>query len=107
MVADTVTNPLWVVRTRMQTETLHWLSVSESNVKPMTMLQTTVGLYEKHGVTVFWRGLTASFLGLSHVAIQFPVYERLKVEAPGWRHPERGGEEVRIRGRGTRGGEER
>ena len=30
---------------------------------------------------MFWRGLTASLLGLGHVGIQFPLYERFKAEA--------------------------
>ena len=77
--ADCVTNPLWVVRTRMQTETLHHLTMSNSSShKPMTMVETTLHLYKRHGIPVFWRGLTASLLGLSHVAVQFPVYEYLK-----------------------------
>ena len=28
--------------------------------------------------TGLYKGLTASFLGLSHVAVQFPLYEALK-----------------------------
>lgn len=57
------------------------------------MIETTKSLYSTHGPSVFWRGLTASFLGLSHVAIQFPVYEKMKVWLPTVLHPERGEEE--------------
>ncbi|GMH61246.1 hypothetical protein TL16_g03213 [Triparma laevis f. inornata] len=92
MVADFVTNPMWVVRTRMQTETLHLL-VNNENRRAMSMIETTKSLYSTHGPSVFWRGLTASFLGLSHVAIQFPVYEKMKVWLPTVLHPERGEEE--------------
>ena len=30
------------------------------------------------GVRVFWRGMTANIMGLSHVGVQFPAYEALK-----------------------------
>jgi len=86
-VSDCITNPLWVVRTRMQTETLH-LMVQAENAgssgkyleNPMSMTKTIKTLYKNDGIPVFWRGLSASLLGLSHVAIQFPVYEHVKVE---------------------------
>lgn len=64
----------------MQTESLHHLSLKAppQDYKPMSMVETTRDLHRRHGFPVFWRGLTASLLGLSHVAIQFPVYEHLK-----------------------------
>jgi len=76
--ADTITNPMWVVRTRMQTETFHRMVAKDFSSPPLTMRETISDLYRRGGVMVFWRGLTASLLGLSHVAVQFPVYEYLK-----------------------------
>lgn len=38
-------------------------------------------IYQREGWRAFYKGLTASFLGLSHVALQFPLYEYLKKEA--------------------------
>ena len=80
-VADVVCNPMFVVRTRMQTEALHYFQVPVAERKPHGVAATIIGLYKEGGVPVFWRGLTASLLGLFHVGIQFPVYERLKAEA--------------------------
>jgi solute carrier family 25 (mitochondrial folate transporter), member 32 len=83
-VADCVSNPLWVVRTRLQTEYLHsTLSVHPSGtptqpVSAFTMVRT---IYTQEGVRAFYKGLTASFLGLPHVAIQFPLYEHFKAKA--------------------------
>ena len=73
-VADIVCNPMFVVRTRLQTEALHG-----NHIK--TIRQTVKALYSEGGILIFWRGLAASMLGLSHVGVQFPVYERLKQEA--------------------------
>lgn len=81
-VADVLCNPMFLIRTRMQTETMHHFIAHKSHVR-LTMRQTIATLYKEGGNSMFiyWRGLTASLLGLSHVAIQFPVYEFLKSEA--------------------------
>lgn len=74
-VADIICNPMFVVRTRLQTEALH----SDAPVK--TIMETANALYREGGIPIFWRGLPASMLGLSHVGVQFPAYEWLKEEA--------------------------
>lgn len=72
--SDVICNPMFVVRTRLQTEALH------SSGKQQTMVQTARALLHEAGGSprIFWRGMTANMLGLSHVAVQFPVYEVLK-----------------------------
>jgi len=77
LVTDVITNPLWVVRTRLTTQALvdrpgqlHYVS--------MTHAFRTIAREE--GLLAFFSGLRASILGLSHIMIQFPLYERLKVE---------------------------
>ena len=80
-VADIICNPMFVVRTRMQTEALHYFQMPVSERRPHNIMTTVVGMYKEAGIPIFWRGLTASLLGLGHVGIQFPVYERLKAEA--------------------------
>lgn len=78
-VADVICNPMFVVRTRLQTEALH--NTNLLGTVPKTIRQTVKALYQEGGILIFWRGLTASMLGLSHVGVQFPVYEWLKQEA--------------------------
>lgn len=80
-VADIITNPFWVTRTRIQTQVLH----TEESFFPtgpggagqrqrsVTTYQMMAKIYREEGISAFYRGLTASFLGLSHVAIQFPL----------------------------------
>lgn len=77
-VADVITNPFWVTRTRIQTQVLH---PEEHLAEPVSTVRMMRRIYEQEGVLAFYRGLTASLLGLSHVAIQFPLYEHLKAEA--------------------------
>lgn len=87
--ADIITNPFWVTRTRIQTLALHAEdTISAYSVPPAHPLQGSKAprpvqdistyqmmrhIYKQEGVGAFYRGLTASFLGLSHVAIQFPL----------------------------------
>jgi solute carrier family 25 folate transporter 32 len=80
-VSDVVCNPMFIVRTRMQTEALHYFQMPIAQRRPHGLIKTILGMYKEGGVPIFWRGLTASLLGLGHVGIQFPVYERLKSEA--------------------------
>jgi solute carrier family 25 folate transporter 32 len=88
-ISDVICNPMFVVRTRLQTEALHHIveggagtaaaTAGQAVRRPTTgMIQTAKSLYAEGGPTVFWRGMTANLMGLSHAAIQFPVYEQLK-----------------------------
>jgi solute carrier family 25 folate transporter 32 len=76
-IADLICNPLFVVRTRLQTQALHQLAEHQT-VHVTGIFQTATQLYQQHGIRIFWRGMTANLMGLSHVAIQFPAYEHLK-----------------------------
>jgi solute carrier family 25 (mitochondrial folate transporter), member 32 len=81
-ISDVLCNPMFVVRTRLQTESLHH-AVTTSNsaaTRPMqnTIVETMYQLHAEGGICAFWRGMSANLLGLSHVAVQFPVYEHLK-----------------------------
>jgi len=72
-VCDVVTNPLWLVRTRLQTQ---YLRPSADHYKGI--VDCIRRIWAEEGFLAFYKGLPASLLGLSHAAIQFPVYEYLK-----------------------------
>ncbi|KAK7431773.1 hypothetical protein QQZ08_001713 [Neonectria magnoliae] len=95
-----VTNPIWVIKTRLMSQS----AVSKSQPqslwpKPGTTptarptLQTpwhyrsTIDaarkMYTSEGVASFYSGLTPALLGLTHVAVQFPTYEFLKTTFTG------------------------
>ena len=76
-VVDIATNPLWVVRTRMQTQHMHErMGAGRSGYGSITAAVATI--LRTDGFWGLWRGVTASFLGLAHVAVQFPIYEYMK-----------------------------
>jgi solute carrier family 25 (mitochondrial folate transporter), member 32 len=93
-VSDVICNPMFVVRTRLQTEALHHVmaktssslpeaaaATAASRIKTTTatgMLDTIKLLYIEGGLPIFWRGMSANLIGLSHAAVQFPTYEMLK-----------------------------
>lgn len=38
-----------------------------------------IRIYKTEGLTSFYRGMFPSLIGVSHIALQFPLYEKLKV----------------------------
>jgi solute carrier family 25 folate transporter 32 len=66
------TNPIWVIKTRM-------LSTARNTPGAYTSsLQGVRSLWKAEGLWGFYRGLTPSLFGVSHGALQFMVYERLR-----------------------------
>lgn len=75
VISDALTMPLWVARTRLQTQSLHSEPGNTQYTGTWNALHT---IYKAEGTRALYKGLVASWLGASHVAIQFPLYEKLK-----------------------------
>ncbi|CAD8067703.1 unnamed protein product [Paramecium sonneborni] len=73
---DLITNPLWLIRTRMQTEYLH----DHNHIKYKSVFGGLFTMYKEEGFFALYKGLGATVIGLSHVAVQFPIYEKLKAD---------------------------
>lgn len=65
------TNPIWVIKTRLMTQT-------PLNMKYSGTLDAFRKMYRNEGILSFYTGLGPALLGLLHVAVQFPLYEKLK-----------------------------
>lgn len=66
-VAATVINPVWLVKTRLQlTQTCY------------TVPQMIRRVYQREGIRGFYKGVTASYAGVSETMIQFVIYEHLR-----------------------------
>lgn len=80
-----VTNPIWVVKTRLMLQTGNGNTIY--NLEDLTQAKKNYytgtfdafrKMYKNEGIKVFYSGLVPSLFGLFHVAIHFPTYEFLK-----------------------------
>lgn len=67
--AVSVTNPVWFIKTRMQ------LDESRAGI---TIRQVISKVYQKNGITGFYKGISASYFGIIETALYFSIYEKLK-----------------------------
>lgn len=69
-------NPLWLVRTRIMTQSS--VKTSESPYYYHSVWDGIKSIVKKEGWSSLYKGLGPSLLGITHVAVQFPLYEHLK-----------------------------
>ncbi|XP_055376577.1 mitochondrial carrier protein Rim2 [Condylostylus longicornis] len=70
--AATATNPIWFVKTRLQ------LDYNSKN--QMTVRQCIKQIYKASGFLGFYKGITASYFGISETVIHFVIYEAVKAK---------------------------
>lgn len=73
------TNPIWVIKTRLQSQISR--SATDGARTPWHYNNTFDAarkMYRAEGLAAFYSGLAPALLGLTHVAIQFPLYEYFK-----------------------------
>lgn len=95
-----VTNPIWVIKTRLMSQTpahsrhafSHYPKGANTPTSRPTLaapwhynstLDAARKMYTTEGIASFYSGLTPALLGLTHVAVQFPAYEYLKTKFTG------------------------
>ncbi|TRX97129.1 hypothetical protein FHL15_001923 [Xylaria flabelliformis] len=95
-----VTNPIWVIKTRLMSQSSSGYN-REMSVFPRSgntptsrptinspwhyhsTLDAARKMYSSEGILSFYSGLTPALLGLTHVAVQFPAYEFLRKKFTG------------------------
>jgi solute carrier family 25 folate transporter 32 len=97
-ISSTITNPIWVVKTRLMLQmdngkTVYDIFTKNGNGNGKNNLNNLKDskrdwyngtfdafkkMYKSEGIAVFYKGLLPSYFGLCHVAIQFPLYENFK-----------------------------
>ena len=74
VVTSTATNPIWVVKTRLQLDkSITGARRYEHSIDCLTQI------WRQEGLKGFSRGLSASYLGVSETTLQWVMYERLKL----------------------------
>ncbi|KAI0034477.1 mitochondrial carrier protein RIM2 [Vararia minispora EC-137] len=70
IVTGTATNPIWVVKTRLQ--------LAARNNEKHAATGMIGKIFREEGIKGFYKGLSASYLGVTEGTIQWVLYERLK-----------------------------
>lgn len=74
--STSLTNPIWVVKTRLMLQT----NLGTNSTHYKGTIDAFRCIWKQEGIRTFYTGLVPSLLGLFHVAIHFPVYEKLKIK---------------------------
>ncbi|KAJ2156910.1 hypothetical protein GGF46_004869 [Coemansia sp. RSA 552] len=67
-----LTNPIWVLKSRFMTQSAF------TEYQYTSMWHAVRVIHRAEGWRGFYKGLGSSLLGVTHVAVQFPLYEHLK-----------------------------
>ncbi|XP_074070995.1 solute carrier family 25 member 36 isoform X1 [Macrotis lagotis] len=70
--AITMTNPIWLIKTRLQ------LDARNRGEKRMSAFECVRKVYQTDGLKGFYRGMSASYAGISETVIHFVIYESIK-----------------------------
>uniref|UniRef100_A0AAY4F060 Solute carrier family 25 member 36 n=1 Tax=Denticeps clupeoides TaxID=299321 RepID=A0AAY4F060_9TELE len=70
--AITATNPIWLIKTRLQ------LDARNRGERRMSAFDCIRRVYQSDGIRGFYRGMSASYAGISETVIHFVIYESIK-----------------------------
>jgi solute carrier family 25 protein 33/36 len=76
MVGNTITNPIWMIRTRMQLQA----NTDMGQIVYHNYYDIIRSIYQQEGISGFYRGLQASYWGCTEGAVQFILYEQFKTK---------------------------
>jgi solute carrier family 25 protein 33/36 len=69
-VSCTLTNPVWFIKTRLQ--------LDQSTLDTKSTFRYVIDLYREVGFFGLYKGITASYFGISETMIHFVIYEFIK-----------------------------
>jgi len=80
LVTGTITSPIWVVKTRLQLDRSQAAKAGvEQARRYKNALDCTMQTVRHEGIRGLYRGLTASYLGVSESTLQWVLYEQMKM----------------------------
>lgn len=82
IITGTATNPIWVVKTRLQLSAANRYT-GQIPTSATKVVGASWGMIKQiareEGIRGFYKGLSASYLGVTEGVIQWALYERLKI----------------------------
>lgn len=79
IITGTATNPIWLVKTRLQLDKSNAKKTgSESSRLYKNSIDCVMKTLQKEGIKGLYRGLSASYLGVSESTLQWVLYEQMK-----------------------------
>ncbi len=80
VVTGTATNPIWVVKTRLQLDKSNAEKTgSQLNRRYRNSVDCAMQIVRKEGIKGLYRGLSASYLGVSESTLHWMLYEQMKI----------------------------
>ena len=80
IVTGTATNPIWLVKTRLQLDKSNAEKSGTQSVRQYkNSLDCIVKTVRQEGIRGLYRGLSASYLGVSESTLQWVLYEQMKL----------------------------
>lgn len=83
----TLTSPVWVLKTRIQLQSLRDPAVAQTNPRMRNYASygdAVTRIFREEGMAGFYKGLTASYWNVIEGAIQLALYQRLKTVCRPW-----------------------
>lgn len=74
--SSTVTNPIWFIKTRLQ--------LDQSRDSGTNAFSCAKSIYRESGLRGFYKGITASYFGISETILHFVTYEFIKGKLSQW-----------------------
>jgi len=78
MLVYTTMNPVWLIKTRLQLQEVGHKREGSPNYNGY--IDCIKRVFKEEGIRGFYKGLTASFMGVFESAIYFVIYEKLKLQ---------------------------
>ncbi|KAI9819221.1 MAG: hypothetical protein M1827_007377 [Pycnora praestabilis] len=81
IVTSTATNPIWMVKTRLQLDKSSAAKTGspQLNRRYKNSLDCTMQILRQEGIKGLYRGLSASYLGVTESTLQWVLYEQMKM----------------------------
>lgn len=74
--SSTLTNPIWFIKTRLQ--------LDQSRDSGTSAFSCAKSIYRESGLRGFYKGITASYFGISETILHFVTYEFIKSKLSQW-----------------------